>query len=53
LSRHGEPGDVDRVLVFMVSLIEWTLPPQRLDLDPKLVPPEPREGLRVRLRPQG
>jgi fatty-acid peroxygenase len=43
------------LLVFMSRLIRgytWSLPPQDLSPDPKRVPPEPREGLRVRLEPR-
>jgi hypothetical protein len=28
----------------------WTLPPQDLSTNPKLIPPEPRDDLRVVLR---
>jgi cytochrome P450 len=44
------------VLTFMTSLIRdytWTLPPQDLRLDRRKTPPEPRDGLRVRLRRRG
>ena len=42
------------VLSFMARLIggyTWTLPPQDLEPDERKVPPEPRDGLRVVLRP--
>ena len=41
------------VLAFLVHLVrgyEWDLPPQDLTYDWKRRPPEPRDGLRVRLR---
>lgn len=43
------------VLVFMAVLLRgyrWTLPPQDLGLDRRLVPPEPRDRLRVDVRPR-
>jgi steroid delta-isomerase-like uncharacterized protein len=42
------------VLAFMSRLLNgytWTLPPQDLEPDPRKIPPEPRDGLRVRLEP--
>jgi cytochrome P450 len=42
-------------LVFLTSLVrgyEWDLPDQDLRYDWKKRPPEPREGIRVRLRPR-
>jgi cytochrome P450 len=44
------------VLAFMSRLIgryTWTLPAQNLEPDPRKIPPEPRDGLRVRLQPIG
>ena len=44
------------VLAFMSRLIgryTWTLPAQNLQPDPRKIPPEPRDGLRVRLQPIG
>jgi hypothetical protein len=40
-------------LAFLVLLLrdyEWTVPPQTLDLDWRKLPPEPRDGLRIRLK---
>jgi hypothetical protein len=41
------------VLAFMVELLRgyrWELPPQDLTLDRRRIPPEPRDGLRIKLR---
>jgi len=38
-------------LALLVRGYEWELPPQDLEYNWKTVPPEPRGGLRVRLRP--
>lgn len=38
-------------LTLLVRNYEWTLPPQVLEINWKKLPPEPRDGLRVRLRP--
>lgn len=37
-------------LVLLVRGYEWELPPQNLEINWKKLPPEPRDGLRVRLR---
>lgn len=42
------------VLAFMTRLLggyTWKLPAQDLEPDPRKIPPEPRDGLRVRLQP--
>jgi cytochrome P450 len=44
------------VLAFLATLLRrftWSLPSQDLSLDPRRVPPEPRDGLRVRIEPIG
>jgi cytochrome P450 len=43
------------VLAFVTQLVRnytWTLPPQDLEPDPRKIPPEPRDGMRVRLEPR-
>jgi hypothetical protein len=37
-------------LTLLVRGYDWELPPQDLEYDWKKLPPEPRDGLRVRLR---
>ena len=42
-------------LAFLAILVRgyaWELPPQDLEMNWKRLPPEPRDGLRVRLRPR-
>jgi cytochrome P450 len=44
------------VLAFLTILVrdyDWELPPQDLAYDWRKLPPEPRDGLRVRLRTRG
>ena len=37
-------------LVLLLRGYDWELPPQNLEYDWQKLPPEPRDGLRVRLR---